>query len=503
MHLPFEAMKPHSTREEDLPAEWMPEVLRAVQTQRLLYQECFDFASEGFAITDGHGIIHEANYAAARLLNARREFLLGKPLGLFLSESSRRRFYAELVWLGASGRIEPWDALLHGQGGEPREISLAAIVTANEVGQHLWVRWLLRDISSVRQTERALRDEKHLSDGILDTAEILILITDREGRILRCNPFVRAVMAREPAELLGQSWCETLVLNADQAAARLLLKQTWQTGAGRSGILSLSGLPEQRFVSWFGRRIGERIVLLGHDVTQLQEEHRKRLQAERLAAIGQMAAGLAHESRNALQRSQACLSILQLRLKDEPELLDLLARLQKAQDDLRHLFDDVRNYAADLPLKTVVCDLRGIWREAWADLAGLSEWASAELVEECEGASPFCMADPFYLKQVFRNLLENALACGAHPVRIVLHCRWTALDGRESVEVRVRDNGPGFPPGGGRQLFEPFFTTKVRGTGLGLPICKRIIEAHGGTIGNGAEATPGAEIRLVLPRRRT
>src|SRR5262249_58461376 len=113
------------------------------------------------------------------------------------------------------------------------------------------------------------------------------------------------------------------------------------------------------------------LLLTGQDVTALREAQQKALQAERLAAIGQMVAGLAHESRNALQRSQACLSLLELRLRDQPEALDLLGRLQQAQDDLHRLYEGVRHYAAPIRLDRRVCDLARAWRESRADVPPL------------------------------------------------------------------------------------------------------------------------------------
>jgi signal transduction histidine kinase len=193
-------------------------------------------------------------------------------------------------------------------------------------------------------------------------------------------------------------------------------------------------------------------------VTQLQEAQEHALQAERLAAIGQVAAGLAHESRNALQRSQACLSILNLRLKGQPEALDLLDRAQKAQDDLHRLFDGVRAYAAPIRLEPAPCNLADIWREARDELTPL-EKRVLDLREETGGADLRCAADPFHLKRVFRNVLENALAAAPEPVGIVITCTAAQLRGKEAVRVSVRDNGPGFPSDHRDKLFEPFFTT--------------------------------------------
>jgi nitrogen fixation/metabolism regulation signal transduction histidine kinase len=223
-----------------------------------------------------------------------------------------------------------------------------------------------------------------------------------------------------------------------------------------------------------------------------------------------MAAGMAHEGRNALQRIQACLSLLTMRLREQPECLDLLGRMQKAEDDLQHLFDDVRNYAVAPRLQRRWYDLRQTWREAWNELSDLPEWGAAELREDTGGVNLFCQVDPFYLKHVFRNLLENALSSGANPVRVVIRCRRASSGAEEAIRLCLRDNGPGIPAEARARLFEPFCTTKTRGTGLGLAICKRIIEAHGGQIEASSPSraeegneTAGAEMVMTLPRRGT
>lgn len=351
------------------------------QTRQLRSQEWFDFASDGYLQTDLHGVVQEANLAAAKLIGARKEFLLGKPLGLFMAEESRAIFYERLARLATRSDLEEWEARVSRPPCQPRQIKLTVAAHADEGGIKL--RWVLRD------------------------------------------------------------------------------------------------------------------------VTELREAQRQELQAERLAVIGQMAAGLAHEGRNALQRIQACLSLLTLRLQGQPESLDLLGRIQNAQDDLQHLFDDVRSYAVAPRLQRHWHDLRQIWREAWNELADLPQWPTAELREEIGGVDSYCQVDPFYLKHVFRNLLENALSCGANPVRVVIQCRQTAFIADDVICLCLRDNGPGIPEQARPRLFEPFRTTKAHGTGLGLAICKRIVEAHGGQIEVNGNCDPGAEIILTLPRRGT
>jgi signal transduction histidine kinase len=241
------------------------------------------------------------------------------------------------------------------------------------------------------------------------------------------------------------------------------------------------------------RRVAERTA-------ELRAAQERAVRAERLAAVGQMAAGLAHESRNALQRGHACLTMLELRLKDRPEELDLVRRAQAAQDDLHRLYEDVRAYAAPIRLDRAPCDLAEVWRQAWDDLAWRAGWERAELHEESGGLDLRVAADAGRLKQVFRNLFENAMATGAHPLRVEVRCGAAAAGGRPAARVAVRDNGPGLPREAFDKLFEPFFTTKTHGTGLGLPICRRILEEHGGTLEAAEPGGPGAEFVLILPR---
>jgi signal transduction histidine kinase len=235
---------------------------------------------------------------------------------------------------------------------------------------------------------------------------------------------------------------------------------------------------------------------------QLPEIQANALRAERLAAIDQMVTGLAHESRNALQRCQACLSVLSARLLDRPEVMNLLERMQAAQDDLHRLFNEVRDYAAPISLDLGRCDLAEVWQQAWADLEPMRRGRETEFREEWATADTRCLADPFHLRQVFRNLLENALSAGTGPVTVVVRCAAAELDGREAVRVTVQDNGPGFAGVDRQKVFEPFVTTKLRGTGLGLAICKRIVEAHGGKIAVSDSQGPGAEVLVTLLRRK-
>jgi PAS domain S-box-containing protein len=246
--------------------------------------------------------------------------------------------------------------------------------------------------------------------------------------------------------------------------------------------------------------LDSRVVFLAlvTDLTERKRSEQRVLQAERLAAIGKAMTGLAHESRNALQRSQAGLEMLARRLADRPAERELVLRIQKAQEDMHQLFEEVRAYAAPIRLDCKPCDLAELLSAVWDDLAPAREERRARLVRDVGLTDCSCPADCFGLRQVFRNVLENSLAACADPVVIEARFADAALPGGPALAVSLRDNGPGLTPEARDRVFEEFFTTKTRGTGLGMAICRRVVEAHGGRIEVGPG--PGAEIVITLPR---
>jgi signal transduction histidine kinase len=135
------------------------------------------------------------------------------------------------------------------------------------------------------------------------------------------------------------------------------------------------------------------------------------------------------------------------------------------------------------------------------NLAVARQGRAASLQEPVAGVNLDCAVDQFRLNQVFRNILENALAACTDPVRIVIECAEMEIGARPGVRIAIRDNGPGLTLEQKQRIFEPFFSTKAKGTGLGMAIAGRIVEAHGGNIaiGEGGNGS-GAVFLISLPR---
>jgi len=235
-------------------------------------------------------------------------------------------------------------------------------------------------------------------------------------------------------------------------------------------------------------------------VARLKEAEARARNAERLAAIGQMITAVSHESRNALHRVATLVEELTNELRDRLDLAPILENLRRAQDELQRIFEDLRCYAGPIHLEKVVCSLSTSWRQAWTDLQSMRRNRDATLTEHVGGTDLYCSIDYFRMAQVFRNLFENSLAATRDPVRIEIKTSDDTSNGAPVLRVTVRDNGPGLTKEQKEKVFEPFFSTKPKGTGLGMAIARRFVEAHGGRIIVGDEQGPGAQFVLSLPK---
>lgn len=352
-------------------------------------------------------------------------------------------------------------------------------------------------------------DEVARCRAVLNTAVDSIITIDSQCLIASVNPATTRMFGYAESELLGQNvamlmpepWAsqhDDYVRRYQETGKASIIGVGRQiTALRRDGSTFLVHLA----ISEFTVRQNRFFTGIIRDLTDLELVQKQLLQSERLAAIGQMVTGLAHESRNALQRAQACLDMLALDLQDQPEQLDLARRARTALQDLHRLYEEVRSYAAPIHLEFRECDLGAVWRKEWENLAASRRERRIRLVDACSPDMPRCEIDIHRMEQVFRNIFENAIhACGEQGC-VTMRCGTTTLDGRPALVLRISDDGPGMKPEVCARVFEPFFTTKQKGTGLGMAITQRILSAHSGTISAGAAPEGGAEIQLVIPLR--
>jgi hypothetical protein len=248
-------------------------------------------------------------------------------------------------------------------------------------------------------------------------------------------------------------------------------------------------------------KLGDHRLFTGmvQDISERKQAERRLVQSERLAAMGEAMTSLAHESRNLLQKIQMAVEFGRMEVGPNEVVLREFDAIEKASDGLQSLLAEVRNFAAPIQLERSKVSLPEVWRDAWQSLEREHRDRQASLQEEVEDDSFVCELDRFRLVQVFRNLLENSLAACEDPVEITIRVLKSHTTDGNTLRIGVHDNGPGLTVEQKQQVFEPFFTTKSKGTGLGMAIAQRIIEAHGGRITVGDGLGGGAEFQIELP----
>jgi two-component system sensor kinase FixL len=353
-----------------------------------------------------------------------------------------------------------------------------------------------------------ITEEQARLKSIVETAVDGIVTIDERGVIETVNPAAEILFGHTATELVGRN-VSILMPNPyrsehDEYLARYLATGKQHiigsgrevTGQRKDGTTFPMRLSVGEF--WLGRRRMFTGVI--HDLTQQKRAEERALQSERLAAMGQMISVLTHESRNALQITQANLEMLAVELPEHVEALGYVARIQSSQDRLHSLFEELRTFAGPMVLDREPCSLDRIVDRALRQLTEAGIKKHVQVYHESHGVDLQCTVDQFRMERVFCNLLDNSLAACPDPVAIRASWSDVRLDDHPALELVLFDNGPGLSDELRQRIFEPFFTTKPKGTGLGLAITKRIIESHGGRIALGNDRHAGAEFIITLPR---
>lgn len=468
-----------------------------------------DTAVDGVLTIDEKGSIEMLNRAAIDLFGYSAEELVGRNVNLLMPSPYREghdgylRRYLETGERKIIGIGREVEGLRKDGTRFPIDLAVSELRLA---GRRTFAAFV-RDITARKRADEELRQERDFAESLIETAQTIVLVLDLEGRIVRFNPYMERLSGYRLDEARGKDWFSTFLPRRDAARIQKVFRDALagiDVRGNVNAIVTKDG--HEREIAWWAKTLKDGdgrvtgVLSMGQDVTDLREAQEKILQSERLAGIGQMITGLAHESRNALQRMQACLEMLVLEIGDRPTALDYARRIQEAQDYLGKLYEEVRNYAKPIHLERHPCDLRRLWGAAWADLALRREGRSVELLDRTQGQDLTCDVDPFAFGQVFRNVLENAIgACGERGSIVVL-AHESEIDGARTLTLVLNDDGPGFAPEQEGRVFQPFFTTKTQGTGLGLAIVRRILEAHGGRVALSKGPLRGAAISMTVPR---
>ncbi len=255
-----------------------------------------------------------------------------------------------------------------------------------------------------------------------------------------------------------------------------------------------------------GRQIGA--TLFFKDLTRVeQEEERERLR-DRLAALGEMAAAIAHEVKNPLAGIEVMAGILKRQLPASEDAQNILADIIKEAKMAYAIVLEVLEFVRPIRLQVEHIALADVVRDAISMAESHVPKGDVQVSVSLPLELWPIQGDPHQLRQLFTNLLTNAFEAlgGSGDVQIsgvALASEEEPVPGVEPagpmIEVTVSDNGPGVPPEVADRIFSPFFTTKPQGSGLGLAIVRKIIDAHDGRIDIGARQGGGTTFRVTLP----
>jgi signal transduction histidine kinase len=226
---------------------------------------------------------------------------------------------------------------------------------------------------------------------------------------------------------------------------------------------------------------------------------------EKLASLGVLAAGVAHEIRNPLTSIKARLFTLNKAIKATPSAVEDAGVIEREIDRLEHIVRAVLSFARPAEPKQQLMPATALLQDVQELMSAQLSKTNVELTMEASG-EPMIQVDPSQLKQVLLNLVQNAADSIEEHGRIVLRAAVgrANLDGRPAdvAVLEVQDNGKGISVEAQKRLFDPFYTTKPSGTGLGLSIAVRIIERHGGTLRYETKVGRGTTFGILLPLKK-
>jgi two-component system nitrogen regulation sensor histidine kinase GlnL len=344
---------------------------------------------------------------------------------------------------------------------------------------------------------------------VLASIEDGVVVLDRAGAIVDLNPAAEQLTGVSAPQAVGSEveelfraspWVGQLARGTlAEGAAR---RRSEGTLSSRAGDVPVSAACAPVLDAQGGTRGA---VLVLHDQTLQQALEATTRRVDRLAALGTVASGLAHEIRNPLGGIKGAAQLLRGALAD-PELLRCADIIIREVERLDGLVEQLHELATPPRLQLEPINIHRVLNDVLALERQAPSWGEITLRTAFDPSLPAVLGDRAQLAQVFLNLVKNAVEAlrgtGELAVSTRLEARFhiRRLTGRgRFLSVLVEDTGPGIPEEHQRQLFSPFFSTKLRGSGLGLALCHRIVSEHAGTIAYEPRRGGGACFRVTLP----
>lgn len=377
------------------------------------------------------------------------------------------------------------------------------------VGMASLIAWLAVRYRREYETELQARNEvleatRDFLAQVIDGAAEAIVTLDSGGRVTSWNPAAHRIYGWAAGEMMGEV-ADRRLLPADAEVRGPAARMESRLREGET-----LRDQEAQHVRKDGKRIDVRMtrsplfdgaavfqgsVGIVRDVTLVKEMEARLAEQQQLAAVGELAAIVAHEVRNPLAGIRGGCEILLEGCPPGETRHEIGTEVIHQVDRLNHMVQDLLLYARPRALAAAPADLHQVIDHCLLLVRKEPRAAVVEVVRDFDPGIPHVPLDVRQMEQVFLNILQNALQAINGPGRILLTTRRTEA----GAEVAVRDSGPGMSAATLEKIFKPFFTTKAQGTGLGLAIVRNIVQAHGGTIQARNLEEGGAEFVIGLP----
>ena len=378
-----------------------------------------------------------------------------------------------------------------------------AFLVVGLLAARLAERQMRSDVSLIAATQ-TLANLRALHERIVESIRSGVVTTDLDGRIYTFNAAAEEITGYKAADVRGQEVSIFFGEIADKIAASLhAVAENEPNPRFEADCLTSEGLRLRLgfSISPLFTESNETtgFVITFQDLTEVRALEDTSRRQDRLAAVGRVAAGIAHEIRNPLASMRGSIQVLRSDLDGDSQQAQLMEIILRESDRLNQIIADFLTYARPRAASFANIDLREPLRETFTLLRHSPEIREDHALEEDSPSEPVMInADMAQLKQVFWNLARNALHAMPDGGRLRAELR---REGAKRVRITFTDSGQGMTPEQVERLFEPF-SSSTGGTGLGLSIVYQIIRDHGGTINVRSLEGQGTTITIELPTER-
>ena len=352
-----------------------------------------------------------------------------------------------------------------------------------------------------RTTRTSLTRIQVFSDRVVENMPAGLIAVDQNGRVVSLNRAAEEILGIDSRDVVGRSWQGVLPPEIIDLSSKLTPGMQ-EAIAGEAACRLADGRPVSLDVSvsllQFPEATGSGHIILFRDMTEVQALKKEVETSRRLASLGRLAAGIAHEIRNPLSSIKGFATYFRERYEDNREDRNTADIMIREVDRVNRVISELLDFARPLALEKKRTPVQPLIQHSLKMIERQASSSGVDIRAECPSSLGDVEVDFDGITQILLNLYLNALDAMELGGTLTVSCAEEA--GKPWVRISVRDTGPGIKKEHLEHIFDPYFTTKQTGTGLGLAIVRKIIEAHGGELKVESEPGRGAVATVLLPR---